>query len=65
VLIQRCCAVALGCSTTFLTPIAHPINVLMLGPGSYTFRNVAHVGFGLLLVCFVTLLVALPVLWQL
>ena len=28
-------AAAIGCSSAFLTPIAHPVNVLMMGPGGY------------------------------
>lgn len=44
-------AVALGCSVAFLTPLAHPVNVLMMGPGGYSFRDFARVGAGLALVC--------------
>jgi di/tricarboxylate transporter len=58
-------AVAIGCSTAFLTPIAHPVNVLMMGPGGYTFRDFFRVGFGLAVVCFVVLLIALPLFWKL
>jgi di/tricarboxylate transporter len=58
-------AVAIGCSTSFLTPIAHPVNVLMMGPGGYTFGDFVKVGWGLTLVCFVALLIALPLFWKL
>lgn len=58
-------AVAIGCSTSFLTPIAHPVNVLMMGPGGYTFGDFFKVGWGLTLVCFVALLIALPLFWKL
>jgi len=58
-------AVAIGCSTAFLTPIAHPVNVLMMGPGNYTFRDFLRVGSWLALVCFVTLLAVMPVFWRL
>ncbi len=56
-------AVAMGCSAAFLTPIAHPVNVLMMGPGSYTFNDFVRVGLGMALVCFVTLLLTMPLVW--
>ena len=49
----------------FLTPIAHPVNVLMMGPGGYTFSDFFRVGLGLMIVCFVTLLVVMPRFWSL
>jgi len=58
-------AVAIGCSTSFLTPIAHPVNVLMMGPGGYTFGDFVKVGWGLTAVCFVALLIVLPLFWKL
>src|SRR5262249_37149328 len=58
-------AVAIGCSTAFLSPIAHPVNVLVMGPGGYTFGDFFKVGWGLTLVCFITLLIALPLFWKL
>jgi di/tricarboxylate transporter len=48
--------VAIACSSSFLTPLAHPVNLLMVGPGGYTFRDWTRVGVGLLLVCFVVLM---------
>ena len=32
-------AVAMACSMAFLTPIAHPVNILMMGPGGYKFSD--------------------------
>ena len=58
-------AVAIGCSTSFLTPIAHPVNVLMMGPGGYTFGDFFKVGWGLTIVCFIALMIALPLFWKL
>jgi di/tricarboxylate transporter len=58
-------AVAMACSAAFLTPIAHPVNVLMMGPGGYTFSDFFRVGLGLLATCFVTLLVVMPFVWSL
>jgi di/tricarboxylate transporter len=60
-----CVAVAIACSTSFLTPISHSVNVLVLSPGGYTFGDYFRVGWGLTIVCFVALMVALPLFWKL
>jgi di/tricarboxylate transporter len=58
-------AVSIACSAAFLTPIAHPVNVLMMGPGGYQFKDFFRIGLGMLLVCFAALLVVMPVVWGL
>jgi di/tricarboxylate transporter len=58
-------AVSIACSSAFLTPIAHPVNVLMMGPGGYEFKDFFRVGSWLTLVCFLTLLAVMPLLWTL
>jgi di/tricarboxylate transporter len=58
-------AVAIGCSTAFLTPIAHPVNGLMMGPGNYRFGDFLRVGLGLTVVCLLTLLIVMPLVWRL
>ena len=55
----------IACSASFLTPMSHPVNVLMIGPGNYRFSDFFRVGFGLTIVCFITLMLVLPVFWQL
>lgn len=57
--------VAIGCSASFFTPLAHPINILMMGPGNYTFGDFFRLGWGLTLVCFAALLVGLKLFWNL
>lgn len=57
-------AVAIACSAAFLTPIAHPVNVLMMGPGNYTPRDFFKVGTGMLVVSLVTLLVGMRIFWH-
>jgi di/tricarboxylate transporter len=37
-------AVAYGCSLAFLTPLAHPANILVMGPGGYKFADYFRVG---------------------
>lgn len=56
-------AVAIACSTAFLTPIAHPVNVLMMSPGGYTARDFVKVGSGMTLMTFVLLLVGMRLFW--
>lgn len=57
--------VAIGCSASFFTPLAHPVNILMMGPGNYTFGDFFRLGWGLTLVCFAALLVGLKLFWHL
>jgi di/tricarboxylate transporter len=57
-------AVALGCSTAFLTPISHPANMLVMGPGGYTFKDYSRVGLPLTALMFVVLLVSLALFWN-
>jgi di/tricarboxylate transporter len=58
-------ATAVACSASFLTPIAHPVNILMIGPANYRFRDFARIGWRLTLVCFAALLVGLWLFWGL
>ncbi|GIV81608.1 MAG: hypothetical protein KatS3mg051_0962 [Anaerolineae bacterium] len=58
-------AVAIACSAAFLTPIAHPVNILMMGPGGYTFGDFLKVGLGMTVVTFLGLLLGMHLFWQL
>lgn len=58
-------AVSIACSAAFLTPVAHPVNLLMMNPGGYAAGDFLRVGSGMALVCFLALLVALPLFWHL
>ena len=55
-------AVAYGCSLAFLTPLSHPSNVLVMGPGGYKFMDYVRVGTLLTLILIVLVLVLLPLL---
>jgi di/tricarboxylate transporter len=58
-------AVALGSSLGFLTPVGHPVNTLVMGPGGYSSRDFLRVG-GLLLVILVPIILAgLHLFWKL
>ncbi len=54
-------AAALACSTAFLTPMAHPVNLLAMGPAGYTARDFVRVGLPLTAICFGVLIVVLPI----
>lgn len=58
-------AVAMAASASFTTPISHPANILVMGPGGYRFMDYLKVGGSLTLVVFVVLVVLLPILWPL
>jgi di/tricarboxylate transporter len=57
--------VALACSMAFLTPIGHPVNILVMGPGGYRFNDYVRVGLGLALALFFVVLLLLPLLYGL
>jgi di/tricarboxylate transporter len=56
-------AVAVSASAAFLSPVGHPANLLIMGPGGYRFSDYAKVGAPLTLVVLVVVLLALPVFW--
>ncbi len=56
-------AVAMACSLAFITPISHPVNILMMGPGGYKFSDFSRVGAGMTLVTLLTMLLGLALLW--
>jgi di/tricarboxylate transporter len=58
-------AVALATSTSFLTPMAHPVNALVMGPGGYQPRDYLRLGLPLLIVTFVLALWLIPYLYPL
>jgi di/tricarboxylate transporter len=57
-------AVAIGCSTAFLTPIAHPVNLLMMGSGGYKFSDFVKIGLGMTVVTLLTLMVGMIIFWH-
>jgi di/tricarboxylate transporter len=58
-------ATAIGCSASFFTPLAHPVNILMIGPANYKFNDFFKVGWALTLVCFMILMVGMAIFWKL
>ena len=58
-------AVAMAASASFASPISHPANILVMGPGGYRFGDYLRLGLPLTAVVFVTVMVLLPLLWPL
>jgi di/tricarboxylate transporter len=58
-------AVALATSMAFITPLGHPVNVLVLGLGGYRFRDFLRVGLPLTVLLFGVVMILLPIFWPL
>ena len=57
--------VALAASTAFATPMASPVNTLVMGPGEYKFNDFVKVGVPLQLLAMVVTLLSVPLLFPL
>jgi di/tricarboxylate transporter len=55
--------VALATSMAFVTPLGHPVNILMMGPGGYRFKDFFKVGLPLTILLFSGVMLLLPMLW--
>jgi di/tricarboxylate transporter len=58
-------AVAMAASASFTSPISHPANILVMGPGGYRFADYIKLGVPLTLVVFIAVMLLLPVFWPL
>jgi len=58
-------AIAMAASASFTSPISHPANILVMGPGRYRFVDYLKIGVPLTLVIFVVVMVVLPIFWPL
>jgi di/tricarboxylate transporter len=58
-------AVAIAASASFMSPVGHPANVLVMGPGGYRFSDFVKVGIPLTLVVLLVMLLVLPIFWPL
>lgn len=55
--------VAFASSAAFATPIASPVNVLVIAPGGYRFNDFTRVGLPLQLLVLATTVVVVPLVW--
>ncbi len=58
-------AMAMAASSSFMTPISHPANLLVMGPGGYRFKDYMKVGGLLTLVVLIIIMVVVPIFWPL
>jgi len=58
-------AIAMAASASFTTPISHPANILVMGPGGYRFADYLKVGGLLTLVILAVIMLVMPVFWPL
>ena len=56
-------AMAMAASASFMTPISHPANVMVMGPGGYRFGDYIKLGLPLTIVVMVTVMAVLPFFW--
>jgi len=55
--------VAVSASATFLSPVGHSANVLVMGPGGYRFSDYIKVGLPLTIVVLLVTLLVMPFFW--
>ena len=58
-------AMAMAASASFTSPISHPANILIMGPGNYRFTDYIRAGVPLTLLVFLIVMLLLPVFWPL
>ncbi len=57
--------IAMGAAIPLLSPISHPANLLVMGPGGYRFTDYTKVGLPLTLLVLLITVVAMPYFWPL
>ena len=57
--------VAVGSSCAFMSPVGHPVNLLVMGFGGYRFVDFIKAGFPLFLLVMAVVLTVLPLVWPL
>ncbi len=57
--------VAMATSMAFITPLSHPVNILVMSPGGYSFRDYFKVGLPLTAILFAVVMIVLPIYWAL
>jgi di/tricarboxylate transporter len=55
--------IAVAASTAFATPIASPVNTLVLGPGGYRFSDFFRIGVALQVLLLLATLIVVPLLF--
>jgi di/tricarboxylate transporter len=58
-------AVAVGCSLAFITPLGHPANLLVMGPGGYKFQDYWRLGAPVTVIAILVVILGLHLVWGL
>jgi len=57
--------VAIAASTAYASPVASPVNTLVMGSGDYRFKDYLKVGIPMILIMMIISVLLLPLLWPL
>ncbi len=57
--------VAIASSCAFMSPVGHPVNLLVMGVGGYRFTDYTRVGLPLTFLVFLVVVFVLPLVWPL
>jgi di/tricarboxylate transporter len=57
--------IALASSMAFITPLGHAVNVLVMSPGGYKFRDYVKIGLPMTAILFIVVMIFLPIFWPL
>jgi di/tricarboxylate transporter len=57
-------SIAVASAAAFLTPVATPVNLMVMGPAGYRFGDYWKLGLPLLLLFFVVATFLVPVVWH-
>jgi di/tricarboxylate transporter len=55
--------VAMAASASFASPVSHPANVMIMGPGGYRFNDYLKIGLPLTLIVAVLVIIFVPIFW--
>ena len=55
--------IAVSASAAFLSPVGHPANLLVMGPGGYKFSDYIKVGLPLTIIVLLVSLGLMPFIW--
>lgn len=57
--------VAIATSMAFITPLGHAVNILVMSPGGYSFRDYMKIGLPLTVILFVVMMIFMSLFWSL
>ncbi len=58
-------AIAFGTAASFLTPMGHQVNAIVMGPGNYTFGDYIRIGLPMTILMWLVATIAIPWIWPL